>query len=236
MLQHGRELDEYIGRAEFDTLKEVVAENKPSRRPSIADRDTANRLRNLISQSVNNSFRPLQQKYATMVEILFSLPEGYLSRTPEKKMPAYVMLQCMGQTALALMTRIKYHPIVDEVALLVGDADLYIRIFGTNEELQNFLLVDLYEVADEVAGQPGNSDGNSPGSSIIYSTKTYTSFENTYYLRYHPAKHTEFKLSKREQGFENSESGVKSENHVSIDSGSRRRGRGRKEKKEEITA
>jgi len=124
LLQHGRELEKYIGKAEFGTLVEALAEKKLPTQPTIVDRDTADRLRNLISQSVNTSFRPLQQKYATMIEVLFNMPEGYLSKVPEKKMPAYVMLQCMGQTALALMTHIKTHPIVDEVALLVGDAVL----------------------------------------------------------------------------------------------------------------
>jgi len=52
------------------------------------------------------------------------MPEGYLSKVLEKK-----MLQCMGQTALALMTRIKTHPVVDEVALRFT-ITLYLLILG----------------------------------------------------------------------------------------------------------
>lgn len=199
LLRNGLMLEQNIGHTDFNTLKQMVVNSDADLRITMANRDCAERLRSLISQSVNKAFRPLQQKYATMIELLFDMPEGHLSRLPEKKMPAYVLLQCMGQTALALMTQIRAHPIVDEVALLVGDADLYIRIFGTNEQLQQFLLVDLYRVADRVASQSGEAGVSMSMDSIIRSTKTYTSFQDTYYLKYHPSRHPDYKLAQRDK-------------------------------------
>jgi len=195
---HGQMLEQNMGHVDFNTLKKMVSSRDPGSPISLTDQDCANRLRALISQSVNKAFRPLHRQYATMIELLFDLPEGHLSMMPEKRMPAYVMLQCMGQTALALMTQIQDHPIVDEVALLVGDADLYIRIFGTNDQLQQFLLVDLYRAADLVASQSTTSDMQIAMGSIIRSTKTYTSFQDTYHLRYHPSRHPDFKLGQHE--------------------------------------
>lgn len=197
LLRFGVSLEENICIRAFDDLNEVLADlkQKPEFTPGIRDKEVAERIRNIVALSVNKSERPLAQNYATMVELLFELSEGYLSRAPVKKMPAFVLLQCKGNTATALMAEIKKHPIVDEVALITGDADLYIRIFGTNKDIQSFLLKDLYKTAEMTASI---LDKSISPDSIIYSTKTYTSFDDSYFQKYPTSRHPDFIASATE--------------------------------------
>lgn len=183
--------DEKSARSAFrDALKDKLMSI-----PSLQREANANRAS--ISKTLSKKTAlPLSAEKAALIETLFGLEPEYLSRERAKKAPAYVLLQCKAHTAERLCTQIAKFPIVDEVAVIIGDSDLFIRLYGTRDEIKHFLLDEIFTIAQRVAK---STPGVDSGSSIIDRTKTYISFEDSYFLRYHPKKNSDFHEKKIRQ-------------------------------------
>lgn len=179
---YGSKNNESLTEFKKDLKKRLLADPKLSRE---AD---ANRA--AISRALSpRTAQPLSYEKAGLVEKLFKMEPEFLSREREKKAPAYVLLQCRANTAEKLATQIFKAPLVDEVAVIIGDADLFVRLYGTQEDIKLFLLNELFDIAAKVAqGIPDLSCG----TPIIDRTKTYLSFDLCYFMRHHPKNNSEF--------------------------------------------
>ena len=156
--------------------------------PKLAREASANRA--AISRTLSpKTAQPLSYEKAGLVEMLFNMEPEYLSRERERKAPAYVLLQCRANTAERLAAQIFRVSLVDEVAVTIGDADLFLRLFGTQDDIKQFLLEELFDIAAKVARETPNLP---PGTPIIDRTKTYQSFDRCYFLRHHPKNNSEF--------------------------------------------
>lgn len=180
--------DERTARAAFrNALKEKLTTAAGLRREADANRAS-------ISKTLSKKTAlPLSAEKAALIETLFGLEPEYLSRERAKKAPAYVLLHCRAHTAEKLCAQIAKVGIVDEVAVIIGDADLFVRLYGTHDEIKHFLLDELFNIALRVAKTEPTLES---GTSIIDRTKTYTSFENSYFLRYHPKRNSDFHENK----------------------------------------
>lgn len=181
--------DEKSARADFRSeLKEKLMSVPALRREAATNRAS-------ISKSLSQKTAlPLSAEKAALIETLFSLEPEYLSRERAKKAPVYVLLQCKAHTAEKLCAHIAKVDIVDEVAVIIGDSDLFVRLYGTREEIKFFLLEDIFDIARKVAkAEPTIASG----SEIIDRTKTYMSFEDSYFLRYHPKRNSDFHENKQ---------------------------------------
>lgn len=79
------------------------------------------------------------------IEKTFSLPKGILSRQMPEKVPAFVLIECDGHSAKATFKSLPGHALVDEFAVVSGDADVFVRAYGTHKEIRNFLINELYK-------------------------------------------------------------------------------------------
>lgn len=181
--------DEKRARADFrNALKEKLMTLPGLRREADANRAS-------ISKTLSKKTAlPLSAEKAALIETLFDLEPEYLSRERAKKAPAYILLQCKAHTAEKLCAQIAKVPIVDEVAVIIGDSDLFIRVYGTRDEIKLFLLEEIFSLAQKVAKTVSSLE---PGATIIDRTKTYISFEDSYFLRYHPKRNSDFHENKQ---------------------------------------
>lgn len=181
--------DEKKARAEFrDDLKEKLMALSGLRREADANRAS-------ISKTLSRKTAlPLSAEKAALIETLFGLEPEYLSRERAKKAPAYVLLQCKAHTAEKLCAQIAKVSIVDEVAVIIGDSDLFVRLYGTRREIKSFLLEEIFNIAQKVAKTVPSLEA---GTTIIDRTKTYISFEDSYFLRYHPKRNSDFHENKQ---------------------------------------
>lgn len=181
--------DERTARADFRTeLKDKLMTVPGLRREADANRAS-------ISKTLSKKTAlPLSAEKASLIETLFGLEPEYLSRERAKKAPVYVLLQCKAHTAEKLCAHIAKVDIVDEVAVIIGDSDLFVRLYGTREQIKLFLLEDIFNIAQKVAKTEPSIES---GTAIIDRTKTYMSFEDSYFLRYHPKRNSDFHENKQ---------------------------------------
>ena len=128
-----------------------------------------------IRQAFNGqrNFTEKQQKF---VEKAFSLPTNVFTRIRPCRKTAYIFVSCMGNSSELLYSYLKEHELVDEVSILFGDIDLFVRVYGSLEEIQNFINQDIY--SDERIS--------------ISNTRTYFSLHNKNWSKYPVNKHSEY--------------------------------------------
>lgn len=118
---------------------------------------------------------------AGRVEAALELQHGSLVIKREKKSPAYVLLRCTGPAAYSLLEQLKGHHLVDEVAVVVGNADLFIRVYGTQRQVQIFLTKTLHEM-----------------SGGIHESTTYFSFDECAWQKFLPSENRHFGAIRQE--------------------------------------
>ncbi len=124
--------------------------------------------------------RNFTAKQQELVEKAFDLPKGILTKIRPARKPAYIFVSCQGKTCDLLYRRLKKHELVDEVSILFGDIDLFIRIYGSIDEIQEFITTDLY----------------SDSRITINSTRTYFSLHNKNWSKYPIQKHPGYQAPK----------------------------------------
>ena len=107
---------------------------------------------------------------------------GDLSRPMQAKAPIYVLISCAGGTINRLFKSLCKQLIVDEVAIIAGNSDLFVRLYGTSLQIKYFLIELLYTL---------------DGAEGVTRTTTHFSFENSYWLRYPIQKHPQFSSNKK---------------------------------------
>lgn len=130
--------------------------------------------------------RPVTEDMQEYIEEALELPRGTLSLPRPQRFPAYIFVSCPSDTVKQLFNDMKEreHSIVDEASIISGRHALFLRVYGTMKEIQDFLTEDLHSNKDL----------------IIHSTETHLSFHNaeTSWMRYKINRHPDYKASKRE--------------------------------------
>ncbi len=130
-------------------------------------------LQQAMGKYKNKTFSKSLQR---LVECAFELPKEILSRIRPERSPAYIFLSCSGKSANILFEELKNNPIIDEVSVLFGDVDVYIKVYGTSEEVQELITIDLY-----------NIDGL-----VINNTRTYFTLNKRSWVRYSASSHPDY--------------------------------------------
>jgi len=130
-------------------------------------------LRDALGKYKGKSFTEALEK---IVEKIFDLPRGVLSDIRSERFPAYIFLSCTGVSANLIFSEVQKYEIVDEVVVLFGDIDVFVKVYASKEEIQNFITKDLY-----------NIEGLN-----ISSTNTYTSLEGKVWMRYSIQNHPDY--------------------------------------------
>lgn len=128
-----------------------------------------------IRQAFNGQ-RNFTAKQQALVEKTLSLPKGVFTKIRPGRKPAYIFVSCLGNTSGLLYEHLKGHQLVDEVSILFGDIDLFVRVYGSLEEIQNFINNDLY--SDERIS--------------ISNTRTYFSLHGKNWSKYPVSNHREY--------------------------------------------
>lgn len=131
--------------------------------------------------------QPRQKKLITPTHIDFvSRAFGFdgkaLFEQRNPKQSAYVLVSCTGINARAVFEKIKESPekwpVVDEVSITSGGADLFIRVHGDSTSIQQFLLHEIYQIKN----------------TTITSTRTLATFEGCSWQRYPINTHGDYKF------------------------------------------
>ncbi len=125
-----------------------------------------------------NGHRKLTKEMQKEIENAFNLKKEILNKQATLKKPNYILISVTGNLAENLLEDLKGLEIVDEISVIRGDADLFVRVYGTEEEIDNFLLEDLHSCTNvEISG-----------------TITLTTLKDRYFERYpiktHPNRKT----------------------------------------------
>ncbi len=134
-------------------------------------------LRQVLKGYQGRTFSPNLQ---ILVEESFNLPAGILTKIRPTRIPGYIFVSCPGNTANILYSQLQANEIVDEVSILFGDVDLFIKVYGTADQIQKLITCDLYEIE----------------SIIINCTRTYFSLGGKSWLKYPAKKHPDYKPPK----------------------------------------
>ena len=127
----------------------------------------------------------LSAETADVIERALKLQKESLSGPIQPKAPAYVLITCNNQFADELYQELKECYIVDEAAQVAGgDADIFIRIFGTPQEIKHFLFTKLVSLI--------------PDKDVRIKTKTLFSFEQINWQRYPTREHPSLPVTKIE--------------------------------------
>jgi len=117
-------------------------------------------------------------------EASFGLDEGCLLLPDVSKEVAYVFVECAPSQAhklfIELSENCEKYSILDECSLLSGDADVFLRLYGTREQIRNFIFESI----------------DSTTEFVIQRTKTHFSFTNDNWQRYPTATHTRRETSR----------------------------------------
>ena len=126
----------------------------------------------------NNVLKPWQ---ASVIERAFKLPEGCLSERPQKKEVAYVFVECMPKHVGKLYEILIKgdYDVVDEVSILAGQADIFLRLYGSRNRIKNFLMHSLSQIEE----------------APIQRTTTHLSFAEDVWERHRIATHQDRKPS-----------------------------------------
>lgn len=100
-------------------------------------------LRQVLKGYDGRTFSANLQK---LIEGVFYLPDGILTRVRPKRISGYIFVSCPGNAANILYNQLQNNEIVDEASILFGDVDLFIKVYGTPDQIQKFVTEDLYEV------------------------------------------------------------------------------------------
>lgn len=130
-------------------------------------------LRQAIGKYKNKTFSKSLQE---TVEKAFDLPKEILSQMRPRRSPAYIFISCTGESANIIFSEVKKNKIVDEISILFGDIDVFIKIYGTLEEVQMFITESIFKIK-------GISINN---------TKTYFSFREKNWMKYSVRNHPKY--------------------------------------------
>ncbi len=122
-------------------------------------------------KAAHSGYQNFTGDMAAELEVSLNIETGFFSQESPPKSPAYILIQCDGNSVQKLFDQIRNIDIVDEVAIIVGDADLFVRLFGTQEQFKEFLTKTIYSWDCD-----------------IHRTNTHFSFEDSYFQRPIPKK------------------------------------------------
>lgn len=136
---------------EFDTLKEFYDRFESLFRednPNLTDtqiKDKRGRLQKIIRKEV-----PFGPEWRPLVERLFDLPIGTLNLPVINKKTAYVLVNCRGNDAHKLFLEVskkeRKWEVVDECSMIAGTADIFLRLYGTEESISEILTRHIYSI------------------------------------------------------------------------------------------
>lgn len=120
------------------------------------------------------------------IEKAFKLTKGSLDRKRPEKIPAFILIECDGFSSQKVFDFLKGYKLVDEVAMVAGDADVFVRVYGSHREIKDLLMNDLY-----------NNDVYRVDKDTIrvHRTKTYFSYVDAHWQRYPPSGHKDYVYS-----------------------------------------
>lgn len=120
--------------------------------------------------SAKTGHRGFSDEMEELVEKAFNLKKDVLSQPSKIKKPVYILVNVRSNKAIMEgFKRLQICRIVDEISLIRGNAEIFIRAYGTDDEIDNFLLNDMEKYI-----KGGHST-------------TYTAFKSKTYQR-HPIK------------------------------------------------
>lgn len=99
--------------------------------------------------SAYHGHRKLSLEMQRLIELNLGLKKGVLNKDQVERKPAYILINVIGNLAEEVLNDLKKVEIIDEVSLIRGDAAIFARVYGTEEEIDNFLLGDLYTSTSE---------------------------------------------------------------------------------------
>ena len=155
-----------------------------SKKAPLTTDEAISKTKGLSTKIRGSNGRMLRLQDAVDIISTLNLPEDCLLLPEGKKEVAYVFVECVPQNASKLFESLKEpkldNKLIDECSLLAGDSDLFLRLYGTREEIRIFIF-DVLGVSDEI---------------IIQRTKTHFSFTDDIWQRY-PTKSHEMRESSR---------------------------------------
>lgn len=149
--------------------------NENLTRYTVEERETKKKqLKNAMAKYPKKSF---SQALQNVVEVAFSLQDGVLSRPRIERVHAYIFVACIGSSADLIYSKIQENEIVDEVTILFGDIDIFIKVYATLREIKKLITEDIFSIK----------------GATINSTKTYFSFNEQVWMKHPVAKHPNYK-------------------------------------------
>lgn len=131
------------------------------------------KIKQLRSAMAGYENKPFSDTLQKIVEECYDLPKNILTQVRPRRSPAYIFLSCTGESVSPIFSKIKSHEIVDEISVLFGDIDVFIKVFATKKQVQKFITEDIFNIEGVT----------------INRTKTYFSLEDKVWLRYSPGEH-----------------------------------------------
>lgn len=106
----------------------------------------------------------------------FDLPENILSQVRPKRSQAYIFISCTGKSANLLFSKMQGNKIVDEISILFGDIDVFIKVYGSAAEVQKLITEDLYQIE----------------GLVINNTKTYFTLDTKSWVKHPVSTHPSY--------------------------------------------
>lgn len=101
-------------------------------------------------QKILRGDKALGPEWQSRIERLCEIPVGALRMPAIRKVTAYVLVNCRGKDAQKLYDAITENPdewpVVDEIGLVTGNSDLFVRIHGSEDQITTMLTDALYNV------------------------------------------------------------------------------------------
>lgn len=123
-----------------------VLKHSLTKRSRLTSEQADGKVKQLQGVMRGDDGRTFTEQLQKIVEKAFSLPKNILSQNRSKRSLAYIFISCTGQSANLLFSKIQENKIVDEISLLFGDIDVFIKVYGTSEEIQKLITEDLYKI------------------------------------------------------------------------------------------
>lgn len=120
--------------------------------------------------------RSFTKNLQDIVERTLKLSPNILAQVRRKRSPIYILISCTGESANLIFSSIKSNEIVDEVAILFGDVDIFMKVYATPEEVQKLITEDLFSI-DNIS---------------ISKTKTYFPLTGKSWMKHQVGKHPDY--------------------------------------------
>lgn len=125
------------------SLKAAMEENL-----SLSDKEANLKVEALRTSFLGYSNKRLSISQASTITTALKLPDDALLSPIYTKEVAYVFVTCSPKDSQLLVEQLKEEKseiaqIIDEISTVTGDADIFIRLYGTREQIKTFLINEL---------------------------------------------------------------------------------------------